>query len=75
VVPALGRVTKGLLISLGVPQCDLIESSARLIAAPDYTSAIQQTNANADTLSGLQGGTLSANTSMIWIQWVFCYTP
>ena len=33
----IGRVTKGLLLPLGVSQCDLVEPSPRLISsAPDY---------------------------------------
>lgn len=71
----IGRVTKGLLISLGVTQCDLIESSARLIAAaPDYLGeAVGQCKCRFFCL-GLQEWYPSASTySMIWVQWVFCY--
>jgi galactose mutarotase-like enzyme len=71
----IGRVTKGLLISLGVPQCDLIESSARLIAAaPEYLGdSVGRCNCRYFCL-GLQEWYPSAGTfSMIWVQWVFCY--
>jgi protein N-terminal methyltransferase len=70
----IGRVSKGLLLPLGVSQCDLIESSEKLLAeAPIYIG---------DELSsrcrfycrGLQEWTPKENTySIIWIQWVLCY--
>jgi protein N-terminal methyltransferase len=69
----IGRVTKGLLLSLGVTRCDLVESSARLIAAaPEYLG--DGAGKCRFFCTGLQEWTPSVGAySMIWIQWVFCY--
>lgn len=70
----IGRVSKGLLLPLGVSRCDLVESSARLLsAAPAYIG-----DADADRCryycSGLQDWLPPKETySIIWIQWVLCY--
>jgi protein N-terminal methyltransferase len=69
----IGRVSKGLLLTLGVTRCDLVESSARLIsAAPDYLGEVAGQCRYYCT--GLQEWEPSTTTySVIWIQWVFCY--
>eukprot|EP00521_Asterionellopsis_glacialis_P007800 CAMPEP_0195283680 /NCGR_PEP_ID=MMETSP0707-20130614/2142_1 /TAXON_ID=33640 /ORGANISM="Asterionellopsis glacialis, Strain CCMP134" /LENGTH=277 /DNA_ID=CAMNT_0040342891 /DNA_START=39 /DNA_END=872 /DNA_ORIENTATION=- len=70
----IGRVSKGLLLPLGVTRCDLVESSSRLLAeAPEYIG-----NAGASKCRyycvGLQDWTPKVDTyTIIWIQWVFCY--
>ena len=71
----IGRVSKGLLLPLGVPRCDLVESSARLLsAAPDYIGP--GASRCRFYCQGLQNWTPAKNTySIIWIQWVFCYLP
>jgi hypothetical protein len=70
-VPALGRVT-GFADFVGGTSMRFNESSARLIAAPDYLGDSANPMQMQILCLGLQGGTLSASTSMIWIQWVFC---
>ncbi|GKY93181.1 hypothetical protein MPSEU_000286000 [Mayamaea pseudoterrestris] len=69
----IGRVTKGLLLPLGVPRCDLVESSSRLIsAAPDYIG--DDAGKCRFYCCGLQDWEpASAVYSLIWIQWVLCY--
>jgi protein N-terminal methyltransferase len=70
----IGRVTKGLMLSLGFPRCDLVESSSRLIsAAPEYIG-------DADSgrcrffCAGLQDWDPPVATySLVWIQWVLLY--
>jgi protein N-terminal methyltransferase len=70
----IGRVSKGLLLPLGVPRCDLVESSSRLLsAAPAYIG-----DPGADRCryycAGLQDWEPPKDTySIIWIQWVLCY--
>jgi len=70
----IGRVTKGLLLPLGVTRCDLVESSSRLLSeAPKY---IGEPGANLCRYycAGLQDWTPpKENYSIIWIQWVLCY--
>ena len=69
----IGRVSKGLLLSLGVPQCDLVESSSRLLfAAPDYIG--NDAARCRFYCQGLQDWTPKKQSySIIWVQWVFCY--
>ena len=69
----IGRVTKGLLLSLGVTGCDLVESSSRLIsAAPEYIG--DDASACRFYCSGLQDWEPQPNKySIVWIQWVLCY--
>jgi len=66
-------VTKGLLLSLGVKRCDLVESSARLLsAAPDYIG--DGSSSCRFYCQGLQEWAPAAGTySIMWIQWVLCY--
>ena len=70
----IGRVTKGLLLPLGVSRCDLVESSPRLLAsAPDY---IGDPDAQLCRFycEGLQNWTPPKDTyTIVWIQWVLCY--
>lgn len=70
----IGRVTKGLLLPLGVSRCDLVESSARLLSeAPKY---IGEPGANLCRYycAGLQEWTPPTQQyTLIWIQWVLCY--
>jgi protein N-terminal methyltransferase len=70
----IGRVSKGLLLELGVPRCDLVESSEKLLAeAPDF---IGDPNSSLCRFicQGLQEWAPVPNTySIIWIQWVLCY--
>ena len=70
----IGRVTKGLLLPLGVKRCDLVESSSRLLSeAPKY---IGEPGANLCRYycTGLQNWIPPKhNYTIIWIQWVFCY--
>lgn len=70
----IGRVSKGLLLSLGIQRCDLVESSARLLSkAPEY---IGEPGANRCRYycSGLQDWFPPRKSyTIIWIQWVFCY--
>eukprot|EP00977_Amphora_coffeiformis_P007108 scaffold1551_cov166-Amphora_coffeaeformis.AAC.13 len=69
----IGRVSKGLLLPLGVSRCDLVESSPRLIsAAPEYIG--QEASRCRFYCQGLQDWTpTKATYSIIWVQWVFCY--
>ena len=69
----IGRVTKGLLLSLGTLQCDLVESSPRLLsAAPDYIG--EEADRCKFYCSGLQNWQPQPNFySIIWVQWTFCY--
>jgi protein N-terminal methyltransferase len=71
----IGRVSKGLLLPLGVSQCDLIESCEKLLMeAPVF---IGEENANICRFycQGLQEWVPKEGTaySIIWIQWVLCY--
>jgi galactose mutarotase-like enzyme len=71
----LGRVTKGLLFAIrGIDECDLVDSSAALLAAaPEYLG-----NPTASRCryfcTGLQDWMPAAKTySIVWIQWVLSY--
>lgn len=70
----IGRVTKGLLLPLGVTRCDLVESSERLLfAAPGF---IGDPNASKCRYycEGLQTWQPPKdNYTIIWIQWVLIY--
>lgn len=70
----IGRVSKGLLLPLGIPRCDLVESSARLLSvAPEYIGDPDASKCRyiCDTL---QHWAPPKNTySVIWIQWVLVY--
>ena len=69
----IGRVSKGLLLPLGVPRCDLVESSSRLLfAAPDYIG--EDAGRCRFYCQGLQDWAPKKQSySLIWVQWVFCY--
>ena len=68
----IGRATKGLVLPLGVPRCDLVESSSWLLSAsPDYLG--DDASRCRFYCIGLQGWSSEPNTySIIWIQWVLC---
>lgn len=69
----IGRVTKGLLLPLGVTHCDLVEPSPRLISsAPDY---LGDNSAKCRYFcKGLQDFEPKEHTyDIIWIQWVIGY--
>lgn len=69
----IGRVSKGLLLRLDVPRCDLVESSSRLLsAAPEYIGL--ESSRCRFFCQGLQNWMPAKETySLIWVQWVFCY--
>lgn len=69
----IGRVTKGLLLPLGVSQCDLVEPSPRLISsAPDYLG--DQSAKCRYFCKGLQDfEPMEQSYDIIWIQWVIGY--
>ena len=70
----IGRVSKGLLLPLGITQCDLVEPSPRLIAsAPEYLGDAYS-NKCRYFCKGLQDFEPAANYyDIIWIQWVIIY--
>lgn len=71
----IGRVSKGLLLPLGVQRCDLVESSPRLLAAaPDYIGDDGGVERCRFYCQGLQEWMpRKSSYSIVWIQWVFCY--
>jgi galactose mutarotase-like enzyme len=71
----LGRVTKGLLLEIrGIDECDLVDSSAALLAAaPEYLGNPAASRCRY-FCTGLQDWMPVANTySIVWIQWVLSY--
>ncbi|CAB9509881.1 Lys N-methyltransferase 1 [Seminavis robusta] len=71
----IGRVTKGLLLPLGVTQVDLVESSSRLLCeSPEYIGEEGAANCKF-YCSGLQDWTPPSGRyyTIIWIQWVLIY--
>jgi protein N-terminal methyltransferase len=70
----IGRVSRGLLLPLGVPRCDLVESSEKLLSqAPAFIGDPESSRCRF-LCQGLQEWTPLPNTySIIWIQWVLCY--
>lgn len=70
----IGRVSKGLLLPLGVPRCDLVESSARLLkVAPSYIGDPDAAKCRY-ICDSLQTWEPPKDTySVIWIQWVLVY--
>lgn len=71
----LGRVAKGLLLRLnGIGVCDLVESSAALLAAaPDYLGDSSAARCRFFCV-GLQDWQPAANTyAVVWVQWVLSY--
>lgn len=71
----IGRVSKGLLLPLGVRKCDLVESSSRLLGqAPTYIGETALVDRCRFYCCGLQEWTPPKHTyTIIWIQWVLCY--
>ena len=70
----IGRVSKGLLLRLGVRSCDLVESSARLLSvAPGYIGDPEASRCRY-ICDSLQRWEPPKNTyTIIWIQWVLVY--
>mmetsp|Transcript_14729 Transcript_14729/g.21534 ORF Transcript_14729/g.21534 Transcript_14729/m.21534 type:complete len:305 (+) Transcript_14729:86-1000(+) len=70
----IGRVTKGLLLPLGLGRCDLVESSSRLLSqAPSYIGDAPSSQCRFLCV-GLQDFEPKENTyDIIWIQWVIGY--
>ncbi|KAL7544019.1 hypothetical protein ACHAXR_013471 [Thalassiosira sp. AJA248-18] len=70
----IGRVSKGLLLPLGITQCDLVEPSPRLISsAPEYLGD-QYSSRCRFFCTGLQEFEPKAQYyDIIWIQWVIGY--
>lgn len=70
----IGRVSKGLLLPLGITQCDLVEPSPRLISsAPEYLGD-QYASQCRFYCSGLQEFVPKDQYyDVIWIQWVIGY--
>lgn len=70
----IGRVSKGLLLPLGVSKCDLVESSVRLLAAaPEYIGDVDADKCRY-FCDGLQDWEPRGNLySVIWVQWVLVY--
>jgi protein N-terminal methyltransferase len=70
----IGRVTKGLLLDLGVTQCDLVESSARLLyEAPEYLGDDKASKCRFYHCGLQDWEPREQFYSIIWIQWVLCY--
>ena len=71
----IGRVSKCLLIPLGAKQCDLVESSARLVAAAPGYIGDEYANKCRFYCAKLQEWVPPPSTKyrIIWIQWVLCY--
>jgi len=69
----IGRVTKGLLLDF-VDNCDLVESSSRLLfSAPEYIGD-NQSNKCRFFCTELQDWVPKADRyAIIWIQWTLCY--
>jgi len=70
----IGRVSKGLLLPLGISQCDLVESSPRLLkAAPEYLGDEYSARCRY-FCQGLQDFEPKEDYyDIIWIQWVVIY--
>jgi len=70
----IGRVSKGLILPLGLSQCDLVEPSPRLIAsAPDYLGDKFSSKCRY-FCTGLQDFQPKEQYyDIIWIQWVIGY--
>jgi len=69
----IGRVTKGLLLDLGVTQVDVVEASPRLLCeSPDYIgSGASKCRFYCESLQDWSPP--KRKYSIIWIQWVLCY--
>jgi protein N-terminal methyltransferase len=72
----IGRVSKGLLLPLGISQCDLVEPSPRLIAsAPEYLGDAYSSRCRF-FCTGMQDFEPNPQSyDIIWIQWVIGYLP
>jgi protein N-terminal methyltransferase len=69
----IGRLTKGLLLPFGFQNCDLVETSPRLVhAAPEYIG--EHFEKCTFICKGLQDFNPKPKTyDVIWIQWVIAY--
>ena len=69
----IGRVSKGLLLPLGISQCDLVEPSPRLISsAPEYLGS--DASKCRFFCTGLQDFQPKADSyDIIWMQWMIGY--
>jgi protein N-terminal methyltransferase len=69
----IGRLTKGLLIPMGMKQCDLVETSPRLLKAA-HTFLGSESEKCQFICTGLQDFNPSPESyDIIWIQWVVAY--
>lgn len=70
----IGRVSKGLLLPIGITQCDLVEPSPRLISsAPEYMGDRYSAKCRFFCM-GLQDFEPKPQSyDIIWIQWVIGY--
>lgn len=69
----IGRLTKGLLIPMGVTKCDLVETSPRLLKAA-RTFLGSESEKCEFICAGLQDFNPSPESyDIIWIQWVIAY--
>jgi protein N-terminal methyltransferase len=70
----IGRITKGLMIPLGISSCDLVETSPRLLHdAPIYIGEESARKCNF-ICSGLQDFEPDEDSyDIIWVQWVIGY--
>ncbi len=71
----IGRITKGLMIPLGIESCDLVETSPRLLqCAKEYIGHGDKDTKINFINSGLQNFDPPENTyDIIWVQWVIGY--
>ena len=70
----IGRVSKGLLLPLGISQCDLVEPSPRLISsAPDYLGDKHSNNCRYFCMGLQDFQPKEQSYDIIWIQWVIGY--
>ena len=70
----IGRVSKGLLLPLGVIRCDLIESSEKLLSEAPVFIGDKESSRCRYYCQGLQTWMPKEHEySIIWIQWVLCY--
>lgn len=69
----IGRVTKGLLLDFA-DQCDLVESSSRLLfSAPEHIGDAQSHRCRFYCEALQNWNPVSNKYSIIWIQWALCY--
>ena len=70
----IGRVSKGLLLPMGVARSDLVESSSRLLhAAPEYLGDELAAKCRFFCVGLQDWEPKQSSYCIIWIQWVLCY--